>query len=377
MGREARRKAEQRELKRRDKADPEAAALAAAADEAFAQAIPSTWRTDWAGFERLRSEAKEKLDVDWPSWCYLPWMAVTWQLLGDLGVAGAYQEGPGVVEHEVNYLGQVMTSLIPWRLGRIVVRFDPDLRAELASTVLNRDIPGAILHRLPHWSLYLATPQFDDVRGVFVSLDAACTGPRVETHDGPPQPDEVLLLFDTTQGAVASTVWFGAGSLVDSLAAQDADLALEGNEHRLWGNRASVARLCGRPYDEAVANVLTHVLYLCSDDVDLMRGPLREVGGGRVARAAGEPGGTRVWSAGYRLGAALRRARQEGVAAPGDSTGRNVAPHMRASHWHLYWTGPKSEPQTPVLKLLAPTAVGFRPEDGEASPLTVVRRASS
>ncbi len=59
VGREARRKAEQRELKRRDKADPEAVALAAAADEAFAQAIPPTWRTDWAGFERLRSEAKE------------------------------------------------------------------------------------------------------------------------------------------------------------------------------------------------------------------------------------------------------------------------------------------------------------------------------
>ncbi len=377
VGREARRKAEQRELKRRDKADPEAVALAAAADEAFAQAIPPTWRTDWAGFERLRSEAKEKLGIDWPSWCYLPWMAVAWQLASDLRLARPYGDGLAGAERDMSYFGQVMASLIPWRLGRVVVRFDPDLRAELAATVLDRDIPGAILHRLPFWSIYLATPQFDQVRGVFVSLDAACTGPRVEAHKGPPQPDEVLLLFDTNQGAVVSTVWFGAGSLVDSLAAQERDLAQVGNEERLSANRASVARLCGRPYDEVVANVLTHVLYLCSDGVDLVRGPLREVGGGRVARAAGGSGGTRVWSAGYRLGAALRRARQETARVDGDSAGRSVAPHMRASHWHLYWTGPRSAPQTPVLKLLAPTAVNFRLEDGEGSPLTVVRSAGS
>lgn len=327
----------------------------------------------------LRSEARQKLGVDWPSWCYLPWMVVTWQLAGDLGATRAYGSGLArpAIEHEMNSLGQIMTSLIPWRQGRVVVRFDPALRAELASTVLDREIPGAILHRMPFWSVYLATPQFEDVRGVFVSLDAACTGPFVDVHDdGPSQPDEVLLLFDTADGAVSSTVWFGAGSLVDSLAAQQQDLAQAGKAGKLRVNRAVVARLAGRPYDEVVANVLTHILYLCSDDADLMKGPLREVGSDRVAKAPGGAGGTRVWSAGYRLGAALRRARHEGVAAAqGDPTGRSVTPHMRASHWHLYWTGPRTEPQTPVLKLLAPTAVNFRLEDGEGSPLTVVRTA--
>lgn len=58
MGREARRKAEQRELKRQKTADPEAFTLATAADEAFARAIPSGWRTDWAGFDSAeRSQA--------------------------------------------------------------------------------------------------------------------------------------------------------------------------------------------------------------------------------------------------------------------------------------------------------------------------------
>ena len=169
MGRQARQKAEQRELRRRQKADPEAAGLAAAADAAFSQALPQGWRVDWAGFERLRTGAKAKLDIDWPNWCYLPWMTVAWQPFGDEGV--------------------------------------------------------------------------------------------------------------------------------------------------------------------------------------------------------------HVWSAGYRLGAALRRAREETAAEPGPPTGRVVAPHMRSSHWRLYWTGPRSEAQTPVLKLLAPTAVNFRLEDGEGSPLTVVRPA--
>lgn len=61
MGRQARRKAEQRELKRQEKADPEVAELAAAADAAFNQALPRKWKVDWAGFERLRTESKAKL----------------------------------------------------------------------------------------------------------------------------------------------------------------------------------------------------------------------------------------------------------------------------------------------------------------------------
>jgi hypothetical protein len=187
-------------------------------------------------------------------------MVVTWQIQADLG-ATAYRDGASkAAEQKMTYLGQVMASLIPWRLGRVAVRFDPDLRAELASTVLDRAIPGSILHRLPFWSIYLSTPQFEEVRGVFVSLDAACTGPRVDALDGLAQPDEVLLLFDTAEGVVASTVSFDEGSLSDCLAAQEVDLAQAGNTDWLRGNRASVARLCGRSYDEAVASVLTQVL---------------------------------------------------------------------------------------------------------------------
>jgi hypothetical protein len=364
-------------MRRREKADPEAGRLAEAADEAFARAIPRGWKVDWAGFERLRTEAKVRLDLDWPSWCYLPWMTVAWQLAGDLGLAEASKRGNSdLVEFGMDYFGQVMASLIPWRLGRVVVRFDPDLEAVLASAPLDREIPGAILHGLPMWSMYLATPQFAGVRGVFVSLDAACTGPRVDAMEGPAQQDEVLLLFDTPEGAIASTVWFGTGSLVDSLAAQELDLVEMGKDSQLAGNRSTLARLCGRPYEEVAANVLAHMLYLCSDEPDLLRGPLREVGGGRVGRAAGgNPEGLQIWSAGYRLGAALRRARQEAAAEPGPPTGRAVAPHMRSSHWHLYWTGPRSEPQAPVLKLLAPVAVNFRLADGEGTPRTVVRPA--
>jgi len=379
VGREARRKAEQREIRRREKSDPEAASLAEAADSAFAKALPASWKVDWAGFERLRTEAKVKLDIDWPGWCYLPWMTVAWQLAGDLGMAEAFKQGDSAfVEYGMDYFGQVMASLIPWRLGRVVVRFDPDLESVLAATPLDRDIPGAILHGLPMWSMYLATPQFENVRGVFVSLDAACTGPRVDAMEGLAQQDEVLLLFDTLEGPIASTVWFGVGSLMDSLAAQELDLAEAGKSDQLAGNREALARLCGRPYADVAANVLTHMLYLCSDDPDLTRGPVRPVDRGRVGLAgAGPQDVVQVLSAGYRIGAALRRARQEAAAEPGPPTGRVVAPHMRSSHWHLYWTGPITETRIPVIKLLAPVAVNFRLQDGEGSPITVVRSAAS
>jgi hypothetical protein len=58
--------------------------------------------------------------------------------------------------------------------------------------------------------------------------------------DGPAQQDEVLLDFDTPEGAIASTVWFGAGSLVESLAAQELDLAEAGKGDQLSGNRSAL-----------------------------------------------------------------------------------------------------------------------------------------
>lgn len=376
MGREARRKAEQRKLRQDERADPDAAELARAADRAFANVLPPEWNIDWAGFERLRSpERRLQLEFDWPDWCYLPCALATFQLAADLEVLHHLGDNPEV-EDIATWWGQILGSMLAWRPGRVVVRFDPELHTVLDATPLQREIPGSVLCRLPMWGLYLATPHLGGARGVFVSLDAAGSGHRVPADTS----DEILMVFDFVDGRlVTSMVPFGTGSLADSLASQEHEQRMVGKGAGLDRNRGAIATVCGRPYSDVVASVVSHMLYLCSEEPDVVARTMRlveEHRGGRRSGEGPEVTSTRVWDAGYRLGAALRHAREPGRSASAEASGRQVAPHMRASHWHLYWTGPRGEERTPVLKLLAPIPVNFRLDD-DVVPLTVVRPARS
>jgi hypothetical protein len=92
--------------------------------------------------------------------------------------------------------------------------------------------------------------------------------------------------------------------------------------------------------------------------------------------------GPRIWEVAYRLGAVYRQARAMvgrsleaaagDEAGPSPETGRSrPRPHIRAAHWHTFWTGKRSGPQTPVLKWLPPIPVAF---SGEGEAPAVVRR---
>ncbi|HWQ32299.1 MAG TPA: hypothetical protein VNQ79_05405 [Blastocatellia bacterium] len=71
-----------------------------------------------------------------------------------------------------------------------------------------------------------------------------------------------------------------------------------------------------------------------------------------------------VWEAGWRTGAALRRAQSEAAEAQGGAAGDQHAsprPHIRRAHWHTFLAGPGRRER--LVKWLPPIAVNVTDDE--------------
>lgn len=82
---------------------------------------------------------------------------------------------------------------------------------------------------------------------------------------------------------------------------------------------------------------------------------------------------------GYRVSRFLRRLRElgEGEGTTGERS--SPAPHIRRTHWHICWTGPRREPEKrlPVLCWIPPTPVGFAWDEAQERLLPTVVNVNS
>jgi hypothetical protein len=107
--------------------------------------------------------------------------------------------------------------------------------------------------------------------------------------------------------------------------------------------------------NKAVEPLVSLVLYLCSIGSDVRDG----TGSNRVPMRP-EPTKTKrgqrlfpaekhaTWEVGCRIGAALRRAREQedsesAEKGSGDKVKAGPRPHIRRAHWHSYWLGPRKD----------------------------------
>ena len=371
MGKQRRQERRQREQVRRsagrsaevaDRAEASLAGLIEGiADIAAAQGV-AVRHIDLDGFERLRSSFLDK-GYRWAPWCYLPLPLVG----AGLGEAVAIDNNPALVSPAA-----VLASVVAaWLPGRIAVRFDDDLAAALMATPLESTIPTDALHRLPAWGLYVDCPGLAAAKGFFVALDSG----RLEPPGRPAatEVDELVVVVvkdETRPGArhLLSTVWLRAGaSIADSMAAQERQRAALGPGSLEAGEDEWAAEM-DMPRDEAMARMLSLLLYLCSTGADTTQ---RSVPVAAGSRRTGPP--VTVVSAGFRVGAALRATPQAAGPHSDDPTGRRVAPHLRRAHWHSYWCGSDARGDRRLeLRWVPPVPVNAELAD---ELLTVVRPA--
>jgi len=328
--------------------------------------LSSQYPKCWQALDGFRQAKGQGLE-DWPDWCYVP-------------VAACY----AVVSHTVSggerindleSLADVglMHALAGWRLTQGIYRFDPDIYQELTSTPFTGQMPIEILYSLPEWSVFIEL-QEDYAHGVWATLE----------HDVNEHHSELRLIFDTPAGIMPQQIHL-VGTLEEGIQAaidfadkhhKPAKLLQESRE------RTEFTKDIAMPVAKSLGEVVSLVLYLCSQKPDLeaegMTGsrparpnPVKTKKGYRYFPAKK----TTIWQTGYRLGEFLRESKGSKQTDQGGSHA-SPAPHVRRTHWHTYWTGPRKNPnrRRPVLKWIPPTPVGFEWEEGGEEIGPVVKR---
>jgi len=302
---------------------------------------------------------------EWPDWCLVP-LAPSFYLF-----SAAYKtdSNPNAIDHF-----KIMTALFAWEHTRTVWHFDDELARALDETTSLDVVPSKLMYRLPGWAV--ATPIGEEHIAI-VWLDhnpSLDRGPSLQICVLSRDEDELLYAPITiplryrTLGEGLRALSTDVGSferyaqeqpesaeklqtLAASLNTDLEDLINEtcAVEHRLATQ--TVARLC----------------YLLAEEPDVSERVPPEPHRGRARRQARlgvqqpvQP--VRELDVGFRVGAALRAARavdSHTFATDDEPVGhrRSPVPHLRRAHWHLYWTGSRQGPRTPVLRWIPPVVV--------------------
>ena len=333
----------------------------------YARVYPRAWEQA----DDFRSQ-KGQPNFDWPDWCFLP-------LAGSYEIVRAEAVRQGLLQSRSDPLTPALaldimnlSAVIAWRQTQGIYRYDPDLYASLWETPLDGKIPVEVLFRLPEWCVWIETDPASDPaspsRGFFASLES-------DTHT---QRPELRLVFDLVKpdgknSLVGHILHLDQETLEECVSASLTESRRQatrfGKADELWKESEQSEIASG--IAASLAPRLSLLLYLCT-----VNSEIRDARGSTKAPANPEPVKTKKglklfaattptkWDVGFRIGAALKAAAAAAdVADPQGGTHASLRPHIRRAHWATYWTGPKSAPQTRVLKWLPPIPVNVELED--------------
>lgn len=271
------------------------------------------------------------------------------------------QVAPGDLERisDLNLQACDLAAMLPWNLTKGAYLFDPDLFGSLVEAPLER-LPVELLTRLPEYAPLLIFPRpWRGAVGAWVHLD-------VDTRFEPAHLEFRALLLGANGRRLPLLLDLKSETLEECVRATQEETLLSQQAVGIEGVSFPPA------FFELLRGLLNLALYLASEEPDLSERPrplpgLSQRRKGKPPRVYPEPDPLRI-EVGWRIGAALRRARQEGARAA-SGTGRSPQPHIRRAHWHLYWTGKGSRKDPskarPKVRWIEPTLVGADRLEGE------------
>ena len=263
---------------------------------------------------------------------------------------------PSSAVEMVSYQYLVLWSA--WRHCRQVYRFDSRLSRELCEMEPPGSMPTEAIRRLPYPVMYvdarLDVP-FGD--GTFRPCEGFFVVPVRRDTSAKDEADGIAVYYDFGEGEMGCTnIPLVGGTLAKAASAVISRNSISWREDRAQELRQRVFRL--------ISNMFNHLLYITADRSDQQVSYIPS-GSQKRARRASQ---STIHEVGAYIGSRLGEARSRGTApsAPATTTsspvgtGRLPRPHVRAAHWHHYWTGPLSGPRELKLEWVGPTFVGPR-----------------
>jgi hypothetical protein len=240
-------------------------------------------------------------------------------------------------------------TLATWRISQGIYRFDPDVYECVIDSLIDSEIPGDLLLRLPERCLFVETPglEFTFTNGTRSPIQGVWA--RVESIT---DSADIALVMQPLLTGTAPDVFLHAFRMSVSGGIDRWDeVTIE--------NTAEVLAKSGRAPDkdkirQSLTNmktwtvpVLNLLLYLCSENSEIGGGSQRpHIAAPKVVKGiprffpANHP---TKWDVGVRFGAALRIARQSDSNSMGGLSAEK-RPHIRRAHWHGVRVGPMKHP---------------------------------
>lgn len=338
-----------------------------------ARVCPEQMLMRWPGFR-------------WKPWCFLPANIVT-------GIVAQMVEDPNgdMVETEMTHACRLITATAAWRMTKGVYVFDPTVLAALLDSEVNDELPEELLLQMPEWCPYIATPGFDflpraRLHGFFAYVDDRSWPGRSHPQElnfelilDPRESDERNIAVaalcddelrskldpsgDTFAQAVALgrereylhmhvKLPLGRGSFTKAISEQPSMEALRAKH---GSSDLQVHKQLLAQHAQSAARLASLLLYLVSEKADVPAGTADM----RNRVTANEGRGSRNYQAptvqpfdvGFRIGAQIRAAQAQRGESHAIGSGESPCPHIRRAHWHTFWAGPRSDPETRVKKL--------------------------
>lgn len=338
----------------------------------YGRMFPNAWRQ----IDAFRRDKGAPGFADWPAWCFCP-------------LAGAYaiiSEGT-VIDPAQAGLVSVIGGLAAWRPTKGIYHFDEDIAREVIATPLTGKIPVETLFRLPAWALYIPVQGLgleifgSPLYGFFAFLE----------HDANCGRAELRFLFD--RGPESGYELQPFGLHLDNPTLEQAVGAFTEEGVRQTGKAGLLDRIgakdrLAQELSSQFTPLVNLVLYLCAGNADLavegrsehpeLPRPKKTKKGARLFPAKTP----KIWQAGWRVGSAIRKARQqarsEGQKDESVNGRRSPIPHVRDSHWHLFWTGKgaRKDPSKaiPDVRWMPPIPVGVKDLDDLETTIHPVKK---
>lgn len=304
--------------------------------------IGRRWPQSWQQVKSFRA-GKGKDLPDWPDWCYIPVAAGV--AIATQGIDSRLQQA--MLDPKLS--PAVITAAAAWRITQGVYRFDADLYNSLVSQSFDGNIPCEILKRLPEWCIYIETYNAsfsnEPIVGFWSHLEH-------DTNDGRMELRLVLMLENEQNLSVP--IHLGNWALAEGLERMKA----EATKYILPSLKITPEQIMEVDIIKDIEPLLQLVLYLCAENADIpeIQHPQNRVRMSGQVDIARQPN---LWNVGERIGAGIRKYRNQEWQGGQDSMHARPRPHIRKAHYHHFWTGPKDGERKLILRWLPPIPVGI------------------
>lgn len=277
------------------------------------------------------------------------------------------------------YLQVHESLMVTWRLSKRVFTFHDDFFEVLTRTPSVRSLPTELLLRMPDWSFFVELPEqhihpscSGNIIGFFMHVDA-------DLHLRKPSQSHYFYTAEEFRRYGVNTeedYWKKLDTLfslktpvyyMSFLNSQGEICAMQGltpeqdyAEIPAFDIYTGKMQLDGNDVlnqEDFMGRMLNVLMYLCSVKADYQR-PGPQVSTSRVKHSYHPVEHVQTVPVGYRIGAALTEARRQYESQP-RGHGSSIPPHVRSPHWHLYWTGKRTEAQSRVVHWMPPIPVNM------------------